>query len=58
MKVEMELEKKEFTREDGQKIQYYVLKKTLADKSILEIPVKSDKAKLMVLSLSIERNQR
>ena len=58
MKIEMELEKKSFKREDGQQIEYYVIKKKLVDNSILEIPVKSDKAKLLVLSLSIEQQKR
>ena len=57
MKVEMELEKKNFKREDGQEIEYYVLKRKLVDNTYLEIPVKSDKAKLMVLSLSIENKR-
>ena len=57
MKVEMELEKKNFKREDGQEIEYYVLKRKLVDNTYLEIPVKSDKAKLMVLSLSIEQKR-
>lgn len=57
MKVEMELEKKNFKREDGQEIEYYVLKRKLVDNTYVEIPVKSDKAKLMVLSLSIEQKR-
>lgn len=57
MKVEMELEKKNFKREDGQEIEYYVLKRKLVDNTYLEIPVKSDKAKLMVLNLSIENKR-
>lgn len=57
MKVEMELEKKNFKKEDGQEIEYYVLKRKLVDNTYLEIPVKSDKAKLMVLSLSIENKR-
>jgi len=55
MKVEMELEKKSFKREDGQDIEYYVLKKKLVDNTYLEVPIKSDKAKLLLLSLTVEK---
>ena len=58
MKIEMELDKKNFTTETGETREYYVLKKRLVDNTILEIPVKSDKAKLLVLSLSIEQQKR
>lgn len=55
MKVDMELEKKSFKREDGQDIEYYVLKKKLIDNTFLEVPIKSDKAKLLLLSLTVEK---
>lgn len=55
MKVEMELEKKSFKREDGTDIEYYVLKKKLVDNTFLEVPIKSDKAKLLLLSLTVEK---
>ena len=55
MKVEMELEKKSFKREDGTDIEYYVLKKKLIDNTYLEVPIKSDKAKLLLLSLTVEK---
>ena len=55
MKVDMELEKKSFKREDGQDIEYYVLRKQLVDKTYLEVPIKSDKAKLLLLSLTVEK---
>lgn len=55
MKVEMELEKKSFKREDGTDIEYYVLKKVLVDKTTLEVPVKTDKAKLLLLSQAVEK---
>lgn len=55
MKVEMELEKKSFKKEDGTDIEYYVLKKVLVDKTTLEVPVKTDKAKLLLLSQAVEK---
>lgn len=55
MKIEMELEKKSFKREDGTDIEYYVLKKKLIDNTYLEVPIKSDKAKLLLLSLTVEK---
>lgn len=55
MKIEVELEKKSFKREDGTEIEYYVLKKQLVDKTILEVPVKTDKAKLLLLSQAVEK---
>ena len=58
MKIEMELEKKNFKREDGQEISYYVIKKKLLDNTYLEIPVKSDKARILLYDLSIEQQKR
>lgn len=55
MKIEMELEKKNFKKEDGQEIEYYVIRKKLVDQSYLEIPIKSDKAKLLLMSLTVEK---
>ena len=54
MKVEFELLEKKFTKEDGTEIKYYVLRRTLVDNTTLEIPVKGDKSKLLLMSLVIE----
>lgn len=56
MKVEFELLEKKFTTEDGREIKYYVLARQLVDKTTLEIPVKGDKSKLLIMSLAVERN--
>lgn len=55
MKIEFELQEKKFRKENGDEIKYYVLKKKLVDNSILEIPVKGDKCKLLLMSLIIEK---
>lgn len=54
MKVEFELQEKKFTTEDGREIKYYVLLRKLVDGSIIEIPVKGDKSKLLLMSLRVE----
>lgn len=54
MKVEFELLEKKFTTEEGKEVKYYVLKRTLVDNTTLEIPVKGDKSKLLLMSLVIE----
>lgn len=56
MKVEFELLEKKFTTEDGREVNYYVLSRTLVDKTTLEIPIKGDKSKLLIMSLAVERN--
>ncbi len=53
----MKLEKKSFTTDDGQKRDYYVLAYPLADGSLLEIPVKGDKAKLLILSINLSQGK-
>lgn len=58
MKVEFELLEKKFTTEDGREIKYYTLNKTLVDNTILEIPIKGDKSKLLLMSLAVERSKR
>ena len=58
MKVEFELSEKKFTTEDKREIKYYVLKRTLVDNTTLEIPVKGDKSKLLIMSLVVENNNR
>ena len=57
MKVEFELSEKKFTTEDGREIKYYVLTRTLVDKTTLEIPIKGDKSKLLIMSLVVEKNR-
>lgn len=58
MKVEFELQEKKFTTEDGREIKYYVLIRKLIDNTTLEIPVKGDKSKLLLMSLAVENNRR
>lgn len=55
MNLTMKLEKRNFTTEDGQKRDYYVLSHPLADGSNLEISVKGDKARLLILSAQISQ---
>lgn len=54
MKVEFELLEKSFTSDDGKPIKYYVLSRQLFNGSLLEIPVKKDKADLLLMSLYAE----
>lgn len=58
MKVEFELSEKKFTTEDGREIKYYVLTRKLVDNTTLEIPVKGDKSKLLLMSLVVEKNRQ
>lgn len=58
MKIEFELVEKRFKKEDGTEIKYYVLKRTLIDNTTLEIPVKGDKSKLLLMSLAIENRNK
>lgn len=53
MKLEFELVEKSFKTAEGENLKYYVLQYKLSDGSTLELPVKSDKAKLLKLSNSI-----
>lgn len=57
MRVEFELKKKDFVNPDGRTIQYYVLSRTLVDGSILEIPIKGDKSKLLLMSVAVEKSK-
>lgn len=54
MNLDCKLFKKTFKTEDGQTKEYYVLKFELVDNETLEIPLKSDKAKLLAMSKSLE----
>lgn len=56
MKVDFELVEKNFKSEDGREIKYYVLQRRLIDNTLLEIPVKGDKSKLLLMSLAVEKN--
>lgn len=58
MKIEFELQEKKFTNNDGKEVKYYILKRTLVDNTTLEIPVKGDKSKLLLMSLSVENSNR
>lgn len=58
MKVEFELQEKKFTNNDGKEVKYYVLIRKLIDNTTLEIPVKGDKSKLLLMSLAVENNRR
>ena len=58
MKVEFELEGKKFTTEQGKEVKYFVLKRKLIDNTTLEIPVKGDKSKLLLMSLAVENSRR
>ena len=58
MKVGFELVEKNFTTEDGRQLKYYVLRRNLIDGSLLEIPIKGDKSKLLLMSLAIENKNK
>ena len=58
MKVEFELLEKKFTNDQGKEVKYYVLVRKLIDNTTLEIPVKGDKSKLLLMSLAVENNRR
>ena len=58
MKVEFELLEKKFTNEQGKEIKYYVLIRKLIDNTTLEIPVKGDKSKILLMSLTVENSRR
>lgn len=55
-KVEFELLEKKFTTEEGKELKYYVLSRKLVDNTTLEIPIKGDKSKLLIMSLVVEKN--
>ena len=58
MKVGFELLEKKFITEDNKEIKYYVLQRRLIDNTILEIPVKGDKSKLLLMSLVVENKNK
>lgn len=57
MEMKCRLLKKDFTTEDGQKREYHVIQFDLADGSTLDIPVKGDKARLLVMTQALLRNK-
>ena len=57
MDVTFTIQEKTFKTKEGNVAKYYVLSKVLFDGSVLEIPVKSEKARLLMLSLSVENRK-
>ena len=57
MNLTMKLVKKNFTADNGNKLDYYVLEYPLADGSVLDVPVKGDKAKILILSVNITQGK-
>lgn len=58
MEMECKLVKKDFTTEDGQVRNYYVIEFILADGQALDIPIKGDKAKLLIMSVALQRKEK
>lgn len=56
MKVEFEL-KKITTEIDGKQIEYYVLERELVNGEKMRVTIKGDKAKLLLMSLAVEKEQ-
>lgn len=57
MEVTGKLCKKEFTTETGEVREYYVLSIPLYGNETIEISLKGDKAKLILMSESLKRNK-
>ena len=57
MEIVGKLVKKEFTTSDGQVKEYYVLLIPLVGNEKMEITIKSDKAKLLIMSETIKNNK-
>ena len=63
MRVEFLLEKKKGNIKDKEtgeerQIEYYVLRRNLVNGDVIEVPIKGDKAKLLSLSVAIEKKNR
>lgn len=58
MNVTVKLVEKSFKTDKGEVLPYYCLSYDLVDGSVLEIPIKGDKAKLLILSLKVSNNQK
>lgn len=57
MEIVFELREKKFVTEDNREIKYYVLQRKLVDGSTIEVPLKGDKSKLLLMSLAVEKNK-
>ena len=57
MEIKFNLIEKKFKTEDGREIKYYVLTRNLIDGTQLEIPIKGDKSKLLLMSLAVENKR-
>ena len=55
MILEFELKKKHFITNDGEQRDYYVLVYKLADGTDLEVTLKGDKAKLLIMSYNLTK---
>ena len=55
MKVEFTLKQKLFNNAEGKEVKYYVLTRQLVDGTELEVPIKGDKSKLLLMSLAVEK---
>ena len=58
MNIKFELQEKSFTTPEGKTLPYYVLSHTLVDGSVLEVSIKGDKAKLLLMSLKMAQSQQ
>lgn len=58
MKVEFTLKQKLFNNSEGKEVKYYVLTRQLVDGTEIEIPVKGDKSKLLLMSLAVEKQNK
>lgn len=54
MEVTGELIKKEIKKDNGEIIKYYAIQIPLYNGEVIEVTVKGDKAKLLMLSLELE----
>lgn len=57
MTLECKLVKKTFNTDDGQNREYYALVFELADGTSLDVTLKGDKAKLLVMSYNLSKNK-
>ena len=58
MELNCKLVEKTFKDSDGKSHPYYTLSFKLIDDTVLEIPVKGDKAKLLILSNSVSPSKK
>lgn len=54
MDIRGKLVGRKFTTPEGQERDYYVIEINLADGSTLELPIKGDKARLLIMSQAIQ----